>query len=468
MKILVINISLRPPPARKWPPVGLGYVVSAIKAAGFSFDLLDLDINPQPQAITEQYLQTHCYDIVIMGCIVTGYRHVKWITTAIKKAFPDTTIIVGNTVASSIPELLLKKTPVDIAVIGEGDETIVDLLSCLKESRDLAGVKGIWYRKNNQLLNTPPRPAIENLDEIPSPDWEIFNIEAYIENLSNSANEPLPPIPKEQIRYFPINTARGCPYKCSFCYHAFRDYKYRHRSSASVIDEMRKYHDKYGINFFSFGDELTFYSIKQADEFAELLIKSRLNVYWEGDCRSGLFTKEEDITTAKKLKQSGCMSLGYSLESADSDILKWMNKKTSVDAFNLQVELLRRAGIPTLTSIVFGFPNETEDSIKKTIDCCIKNRIYPSAGYLLPQPGSEIYQYAIDNGFITDEEEYLLKIGDRQDLHLNMTKMSDEELVSCVKKELARCAKELQIQLNGDHLLKTGFYHSPDERKKTT
>ena len=466
MKILIINIALRPPPARKYPPVGLGYIASAMKRAGFSFEILDLDITSQPPEVTEKFLQSHRFDVVIMGCIVTGYRHVKWLSTVIKNAFPETKVIVGNTVASSIPDILLMKTPVDIAVMGEGDETIVDLLSCLNKTGKLESVKGICFRQNGKIIKTLPRPAIENLDNIPSPDWDLFDIETYIQNISKMLNEPLPPIPKEKIKNFPINTARGCPFRCTFCYHAFRAYKYRHRSSQSVIDEMKKYYEKYQINYFSFGDELTFYSIKQADEFADALLNSGLNVYWEGDCRSGLFTKEEDISTAKKLKQSGCISLSFSLESSNPDILKWMNKKFTSDVFTRQVELLKRAGIPSLTSIVFGYPNETKETIKNTIDCCIENGVYPSSGYLLPQPGSEMYEYAKINGFIPDEEAYLLKIGDRQDLHLNMTKMSDDELVGCVKSELARCARELGLQLNGESLLKTGFYRIGKEKQR--
>lgn len=463
MKILIINISLRPLPARKWLPVGLGYVVSAIERAGFSFEILDLDIHTQPKEEIIAHLETHQYDVVVMGCIVTGYRHVKWLSSIIKDKYFNTKIIVGNTVASSIPDILLRKTGADIAVIGEGDITIIELLSCIANSGNLNNVRNICYCEKGEIVRTPPRPCIENIDEIPFPNWNLFDVEAYIANISKMVNEPFPPIPKEKIRYFPINTARGCPYRCTFCYHAFRDCKYRHRSSASVIEEMRKYHEKYGINMFTFGDELSFYSIQQADEFADLLIKSGLNIYWDGNCRSGLFTEDQDITTAIKLRRSGCISLAYSLESADPEILNWMNKKVGPESFTRQVELLKKAGIPTLTSIVIGYPNETEETIKKTIDCCIKNGVYPSVGYLLPQPGSEMYEFARANGFIQNEEEYLLKIGDRQDLHLNMTKMSDVKLIECVSRELARCADELGLELSGDKLLKTGYYRSPVE-----
>lgn len=137
-----------------------------------------------------------------------------------------------------------------------------------------------------------------------------------------------------------------------------------------------------------------------------------------------------------------------------------MNKNISVEQFSRQTQLFHKAGIRTVTSLVFGFPQETPESIKKTFDCCIENKIYPSAGYLLPQPGSVIYDYARQNGFIGDEEEYLLKMGDRQDLRLNMTKMTDQEFKDLVLEGLKRCNDELQIGLPTEELIKTTYYRS--------
>ena len=143
MKILVINIALRPPPARKSLPLGLGYVVSAMKRAGFEFDLLDLDAHPQYSEQTERFLRTHHYDVVAMGCIVTGYKYIKWLSNTIKMAFPDTVVIVGNTVAESIPNILLTKTGADIAVMGESDKR-GDLISRYFSSAEHAERKIEW------------------------------------------------------------------------------------------------------------------------------------------------------------------------------------------------------------------------------------------------------------------------------------------------------------------------------------
>jgi len=464
-KILIINVALRPGFSRKILPMGMGYITSAIRRAGFGFDMLDLDANPLSKEETEKFLQSNRYDVVAMGCIVTGYKYVKWLSLIIKESFPETIIIVGNTVAGSIPNIILSRTGADIAVIGEGDETIVDLLHRLELSRKMEGIAGICYRKDGYIVANPPRPLIENIDLIPMPDWSAFDLNIYMKSLSESIGDPLPPIPKEKIRAKPINTARGCLFSCTFCYHAFRGGKYRWRSAESIIKEMRRDNETYGINYFVFADELTFFSLKQAEHFADALIASGLQVYWAADVRSGLFTRDEHIQIAVKLKKAGCLYLGYALESADFDILRWMDKKVGPEEFSRQVDLLRKAGITSFTSIVLGYPNETEETIKATIDCCIANKIYPSSGYLLPQPGSPMYDFAVKSGHIIDEEDYLLAMGDRQDLRLNMTSMTDETFTAIVERELGRCNRELGINLPDGSLLKTGSYQTSRTKK---
>jgi radical SAM superfamily enzyme YgiQ (UPF0313 family) len=468
MKVLVINVALRKNPVRLFPPIGLGYVLTAMKQAGFAFDLLDLDAHPQEPEETERFLRTHRYDVVAMGCIVTGYKFVKWLSRTVKEAFPDTVVIVGNTVAQSISEILLSRTGADVAVMGEGDETIVELLTRLETSRHLDAIAGIRYRAGDRVIATPPRPPIANLDALPFPDWDLLDIEVYIRSLSRRPDEPLPPVPPEEIRALPINTARGCPFQCTFCYHVFREVKYRCRSAGSVIAEMRERNQRYGINLFALNDELTFYSVRQAGEFADALIASGLQVWWKADVRSGLFHAEEHIELARKMHRAGCLALGFSLESSDPVILKAMKKGADPNQFARQCDILQRGGVAPLTSIVIGYPTETEDSIRATIRWCVEAGVYPSTGYLLPQPRTPMYEYACRNGFIPDEEVYLLAMGDRQDLRLNMTQIPDERLEAVVAAELGRASSELGINLSGHGLLKTGAYRAVRPTPVTT
>lgn len=455
MKVLIINISLRPESPQLLFPIGLGYIASAIDRAGFDLEILDIDAHRYTDEEVERFIKEKDYDVAAFGCIVTGYKIVKKLAKVIKK-YKKVPIICGNSVASSIPDLLLSKTQVDIAVIGEGDITIVELLKAIENNESLQQVNGIYFKQDGKIISTPPRSFIADLDTIPLINWDLFDIDIYISKSKEYVNEPYP-INYDLIKAMPVNTARGCLYRCSFCYHVFMNNKYRVRSPQSICEEIKILKEKYDINYVGFSDELTFYSIKQCENFIDTMLKENLEVYWVADCRADLF-KEKDFDLAVKLKESGCVGLGYSLESANEDILKAMNKKMNPSQFTVQTKVLQAAGIATWTSLVLGYPQETEESIKQTFDCCCDNNIYPSTGYILPQPGTPIYEYAIRTGKIKDEEDYLLSVGDRQDFSINFTQMEQSRIEQLVKENLLRISNELNIGLDEKKLIKTGVY----------
>lgn len=382
MKLLIINLCLRPQRTDFiYFPIGLGYIATAIEKAGIEFEILDLDVLRLSDEEFEGYIKKIDFDVAAMGCIVTGYKYVKKLAEIIKK-HKDVPIIAGNSVVTSIPEILLTKTKVDIGVMGEGDITIVELLNAIKNKASLEEVKGIVFKKGGKIIFTPERALVHNLDEIPFIDYELFDMKTYLAKFKFGVSEPYP-MPFEILKYFPLNTARGCPYNCTFCYHVFRNKRFRIRSAKNVAKEIKYLQKKYGVNYIGFSDELSLFSKEQANNFADYLLKENVRIFWEANCRAGLF-RETDLDLARKLKRAGCVSLGYSLESANEAILKAMNKKITVQDFVAQTRVLQKAGITTVTSLVIGYPQETEDTLKQTFDCCYDCNIYPSAGYLLP------------------------------------------------------------------------------------
>ena len=126
--------------------------------------------------------------------------------------------------------------------------------------------------------------------------------------------------------------------------------------------------------------------------------------------------------------------------------------------FAEQVKVLKKAGIVTWTSLVVGYPQETEETIRETFDFCYENDIYPSAGFLLPQPGTQIYNYARQNGYIKDEESYLMNMGDRQDLRVNLTRIPSDRLERFDNSHLKRIRDKLHLELSDYQLLKSGKY----------
>ncbi len=454
MKTVFINLSLRPGAKRRLLPVGLAYVMTAAKKSGFDFDLIDMDVNELSLKDLEEILSRKIYDVYAFGCIVTGFKTVKNLSRIIKKMNPKGVIIAGNSVATSIPEILLSNTMVDIAVLGEGDVTIVELLQALENGSSYFDVKGIAFRPNGKIVFTNGREISPDLDYFDFPDWDIFDLDKYLEFADANSNAP----ELDSLVPYPLNTSRGCPYSCTFCYHAFKGKKYRRYSDKAILGEINRLSRNYKSNFISFWDELTFPSVKKVRSLTNSISKLNYTIKWDAPCRAGLF-KKEDIGLIRDMKESGCDNISFSLENADPGILAAMGKNITVNQFTEQAEALWEGGVTPLTSVIFGYPQETPESIQATIDVCEQCNIFPSVGFLLPLPGTPIYDWTKKNGYIDDEIEYLERIGDRQDFHINLTKMADDEFMDIVRTKLEFLAGKMGFDL--ESVFKTTTYQKP-------
>lgn len=491
MKILFVNPSLRPAAPHRYIPVGLGYIVTCVRDAGFSFDLLDIDIARYDDAYVENYMRTHKYDVVAVGSIVTHYKWVKWFINLTKSYNPGCKFIVGNSVGGSIPEVIFNYTKADIVIKGEADVTIVEVLEHLRDGKPLGsiiepptplshangdlppaykatGVEGIIFRADNgQILNTGARKAVKDINTLPYPDWDLFDVQEYIK-CSHYLARHTTRFTKEEAVVFPVNTARGCVFKCTFCHYVYWNDPYRHRSAASVIGEIRRNQQKYGANYIEFWDELSFHKIGPTEKFLDELIKADLNIHFNCAVRSDLFGRDDidradRLRVATKFKHAGAIALGFSLESGDDGILEAMNKRVKSSYFDEQVKLLREVGLVADTSLVIGYPQETPETIRKTMDMCRRNRIYPSVGFLLPLPATGMWDHALEHGFITDIDRYLVEMTERQDLVLNMTSMTNDEMLGLVKQSLKDLNQEFGNALADENLIKTGGYAKHNE-----
>ncbi len=464
LSILLINISLRPKSPVIYPPQGLGHIATAIHRAGYSFDFLDVDGRKLAEDEIEKEIAGKKYDVYLMGCIVTGYSKVKKLSTLVKHYHPSATVVVGNTVASSICEIILRHTGTDIAVFGEGEITIVEVLKALEARDNLNKVAGIAYKdEDGNIVNTGLRSKIIDVDST-DVDWSLLNPELYIKGIRHALDES-GSLCRQDVRLMTYITSRGCPGRCTFCYHAFQGYKYRQKSPAKIISDVRRLLEDYGLNNIWFVDDLTFHSQKHAEAVVDLIIADGLEFNWRASIRAGFFRKGKDEQLAEKFRKAGCIALGFALESANAGILKAMRKNIDLKQFAEQVSLLREAGIAVRSSLVFGYPMETEETISETFNALKKMRLYASAGYLLPQPGSWAYQYGLDNGYISDEESYLMRMGDRQDLHVNFTAMADETFQAFVRKGFEELNALMGLGLDDDHLIKTRYKRISGEEK---
>ena len=468
-KILFINPSLRLNSPTKFLPVGIASVMTYLDQHHFDFDFLDIDINEMEDERIEEYLENNRYDIVLSGSIVTHYKWMKWLTNTVRKYNRNSVIVIGNSVAGSIPKLFLQNSSADIAILGEGEITCLEVVkNIIANNNTWDNIDGLAYKdRNGNVIINKNRKGHKKLDDFPMINWGKFDTEKYFQKSYAAAKA----IDDQKVRVMPVVTARGCAFRCTFCHFVFWNDPYRYRSPSNILAEIKRNIDEYQCNYISFWDDLSFASLAQAERFADAILASGLKFNWSAAVRVDLFGNPKHelrrrLDVAKKFKLSGCQSLGFSLESANSEILKMMNKKIEGQYFIDQVALLDQVGITSMISVVFGYPIETRETISETFDMCLKAKVYPSIGYLLPLPATGMYDHALKHGFIKNEDKYLDSITERQDLCLNMTTMGDDEVKHLIAEGAEKLNTELKIGLSSGKLLKTGGYNKHTSKKK--
>ena len=467
-KLLFVNPSLRPGYFTKIVPVGLASIMTYFHQNGYEPTLLDIDINEYDDEYVEKYIKNNQFDFILLGTIVTHYKWVKWFVNTTKKLQPNACIIVGNSVASSIPELFLNKTKADVVVIGEGEYSALEAVDAVRLGKDLKNVEGIAFRDIEGGFVQNPARKVGNIDDLPMVNWDFFDVEQYMSKPEQVTGKDQSP---EEMRTMPVITARGCAFKCTFCHYVFWNDPYRNRSPKSILAEIKNLIEKYNVSTIRFWDDLSFASATQVEKLCDAILEDGLKFQWTATVRVDLFSRarlsdEDALRVAKKMKKMGCYLCGFASESGNQEILEMMNKKIDVNAFNDTVKILREADIIPSTSVVFGYPVETKETIRQTFDQCLKAGVYPSIGFLLPLPYTVMYDYAKAHGFIVDEDQYLESITERQDICLNMTKMTDEDIMSEIKIGAKKLNDMLELGLTEDTYIKTKINPNSKVKKK--
>lgn len=403
-------------------PIGISYVSSALKKADIPVDTL----NPNHAEDTvKDILKTLAptYDVILTGGLSGQIHAIKDIIDAAKVANPQIITIVGGGVISSNPSVAMDTlTNADIGVIGEGEITNVELCKCLDQGHQLSDVAGIVYRSNGALKQNARREVIENLDSIPFPDLDGFDIQTYLRLSSQTM------FGSQGDRTFFILTARSCPFNCTFCYHTLGN-KYRVRSLENVFIEIELLRDKYGITQFVLSDEL-FASDKRRVMLFSQFMKDR-HLSWYATFR----IDHVDNELIEIIKKSTCKQMFFGIESVNDGILKSMHKNLTRSTIECNLKKVYDANIPFGGNLLFGDPQDTFQTCKENIEWYHKHPKYNlSLININAYPGTRIYKDAVDNGLISDEKKFLL---DNCPV-INLSRMSDAECAS-IQKMILEC-----------------------------
>jgi anaerobic magnesium-protoporphyrin IX monomethyl ester cyclase len=397
MKILLIYPRLKASPAVSvGAPLGILYIAAVLRREGHDvtfLDLTNLDTIPPLEPFIDGA------DLVGMSFSSVLAHRAFEIRGRIRQLRPDLPCVAGGPHTTALPEHSLQ-CGFDIAVLGEGEATIVELARALEEKGDLAGVKGIACMADNRLVTTEARPPIADLDSLPEPARDLVDWPAYY----GRANI-----------YDGIIASRGCPHRCLFCkpmLDRLFGTKLRNRSPRAILHEVisyRKIWDAHNPHahrtmeegappfFIMFLDDMFLSKPGWVRDFCDEIERWGLSFWW--GCQSRVDALSEDLLA--RMKDAGCHLMVFGVESGSQRVLNFLHKDVKLDDTRRSFEICHRLGVATHAYMIIGSPEETRDDLEETYR--LLQDIRPTTCYVAratPHPGSYLYQYAFDHGIM--------------------------------------------------------------------
>ncbi len=384
MKIALI----RPPGAYdywfKRPVLGIGYICACLERNGFDCKIFDAEFHSWTEKELLRRVEEYEPDAVGITAMTLKIVPASRLAGQLKKQL-RVPIIIGGCHVTALPERTLAEfSGFDYGVYGEGEKTILELLDCLKQDTepDVSNINGLAYRKGERIFVNEPRPFLtsEELDCLPYPAFHHY----YGKN---------PDALKGRHSYYVIITSRGCPYRCAFCMQIL-GHKVRRRSPENVCDELEYAISTYGAHTIDFADEIFLFDGPETRGLLQLMINKGLpkRIRWSGLVRAN-FANRELIAMAK---EAGCFHLEMGVESGDNEILKTINKNITVEQVKGAVKIIKEAGISLTTYYILGHPNETRQTLRKTINLAAElNTNDIAVGLMVPYPGTKIFDMAL-------------------------------------------------------------------------
>jgi radical SAM superfamily enzyme YgiQ (UPF0313 family) len=379
--------------ATNMPSLGLAYVFSALEQAGCDVRFQDYQCKTILVDEILEYVRREQFDLVGMQTYISNIHLCFDIAERIKTVRPGVKIILGGPHATIFPDMIIKHPSVDFVCVGEGEPTVTELVECLNgQGRQLKDVLGLYYKgRNGEIHKNPPRPLVKDLDSLPVPKYEIFDVTQYY-----------PAVHIRGKRTWNMVTSRGCPYKCTFCA-ATKIFgnRYRYHSIERSIREMRFLKDELKADALQIYDDNFTTNKRRIKGLCKRMIEEGLGLQWICYTRADALGDEEMLVLMKK---AGCYMVVVGIENGNERILKLINKRLDLDVARRNIRLARSVGLKVLSSFMIGLPSETLEEIENTIRFSTSLGLsYATYPIFTPYPGTPIYEVAQELGTIEDE-----------------------------------------------------------------
>ena len=337
-------------------------------------------------------------DTVGIGGLSRNFSNIKDALNYARKARPGIRTLIGGALFSTEPELVFNELGADFGIFGEAEETVSELVEVLGHGGDISTVNGIAYKDRNACMTrTADRAPIEDIDALPLPDYDGFNMGKYLQLIDIRGDWV-----SDNPRVFPLLASRSCPFKCTFCYHTIK--KYRQRSLDNIFAEIDYAVENYQINGLDIFDDLFSVNRDRLIEFCQRI--KGYNLFWMPQLR----VDGVDSEMLKIMRNSGCWSISYGLESMSPVVLKSMKKRIAPGQIEHALSLTYENQIDIQGNFIFGDDAETLATANETVNWWVSNLKYrinltPIETY----PGTELYIEAEKKGIIENPLKFLEK-----------------------------------------------------------
>jgi len=426
VRILLINPITRAEDPPSYFPLGLAYISGALRQDGHELEILDINAHRWLPPEVEAKLRVARFDWVGITGLITEYNQLCWLISTIRTHHQSTKIVLGGPLASSLPDFMLQSTEADIVVRGEGELTVKEMARAMQDGGDLREIPGLVLKHNGKVHHTSARAPLLTLDDLPAPDWDLFPVEKYLHGEKVGFEFP--------ARTLNIISSRGCPYRCTYCFHGVFGYKFRYRSPENIVAEIVWLRVKFNLDGIVFSDDLFVTSKKRVKRFCDLMIQQKVDIRWMVNARVNLIDEE----LLRRMKTAGCQAVFFGIESGSQKILDSLQKGVTVEQAERAIKLCKRLGLWGGGYLMIGAPGETKETIRETVEFCRRAGLKAQFAYAVPLPETPWFQMAQASGRIKRIEVVLdswVRWSDK--FTINMTDMDDDELVA-LKQEAER------------------------------
>jgi anaerobic magnesium-protoporphyrin IX monomethyl ester cyclase len=369
------------------PPLGLASISAYLTAHGHRNDIIDCYAHPHSDELISTYLKSENPEFIGFSCTTSSFFDGERLARLAKSIRPEIRVVFGGVHVSAVKEGVLDSYPcIDFAVVGEGEETLRELLAIPEEAR--AGVEGLVLRgQDGKAFFTGRRKALLDLDSLPFPAYS--NLAGYPQAYT------LPIFNYPKAPNGSCISSRGCPYACSYCDRSVFGRTFRYNSADYLYRHVRYLKETYKLRHLNFYDDQFTFNRQRVVDFCQMVINKPLGMTFNCAARA----EHLDFELLQLMKAAGCWMISLGIETGDELLLAAHRQNVDLQMMREKISLIKKAGIRIKGLLMMGLPGETEASIKKSKDYVFSLPIDDfNLSKFTPFPGSPVYEQIKEAG----------------------------------------------------------------------